>query len=99
MVRYMKDLYKKVRTRIGREGTTLVDNITYEKMGDRMAKEGSAWALHDEFSSFLNTMHLWSEKGGLGDGPEMNTLLSLFDGGSWTHETGRPGLVNEKVAP
>jgi len=65
-----------------------LEDCSFEKMGDLMARNGGRLlALNDEFSSFLSHINVFHGKS-LTDNHELGQFLELFNGDSWTRETG-----------
>ena len=66
----------------------LLDEATFEKMGAIMAANSNKLlGLYDELSTFLAQMNVYRGKGIL-ESHDLATLLSLYNGKSWTRATG-----------
>ncbi len=67
----------------------LLDEASFEKMGELMAKNNSKLlGMYDELSTFLAQMNVYRGKG-LCESHDLSTFLSLYTGKSWTHVTGK----------
>ena len=65
-----------------------LEDCTFEKMGDLMARNGRRLlALNDEFSSFLSNINVFHGRN-ITDNHELGQFLQLYNGDSWTRETG-----------
>ena len=66
----------------------LLGDATCEKMGDLMASNGNRLlGLYDELSTFLSQLNLYCGKG-LALSHELALFLQLYNGCSWTRNTG-----------
>lgn len=68
--------------------TWLLDEASFEKMGELMASNHSKLlGMYDELSTFLTQINVYRGKG-LCDSHDLSTFLSLYTGKSWHRSTG-----------
>ena len=75
---------------------TLIDNVQWEmkdtsfqKMGATMSdNDGRLIGLFDELSSFLSKINIFNGRS-VSDGNELSMFLELFNGNSWSRNTGK----------
>ena len=81
---------QKSRQKCGLDATKLgwlVEDATFEKMGDRMHENhGKLLGLYDELSTFLTQMNLYRGKG-LAESHDLALFLQLFNGNQWVRRT------------
>ena len=87
---YLNNVLQQVRRKSGCTASHppwLLDDAMYEKMGDKMAKNGGRLlGLYDELTTFLTQLNLYRGKGSSLT-HEMAVFLQLYNGHSWTHAT------------
>lgn len=85
------DLTLMVRKRSGCSedvATWFVGDATFEKMDELMSKNnGCLFGLYDELSTFLTQLNLYHGKG-LAVSHELGLFLQLYNGSSWSRQTG-----------
>ena len=65
-----------------------VEHATFEKMGELMSCNGGRiLGMYDELTTFLTQINLYRGRG-LADSHELALFLQLYNGYSWTRNTG-----------
>lgn len=88
--KYMHDITSKIQTRSGCTSgqSWFVGDATFDKMGELMSKNGGClFGLFDELSTFLTQLSLYRGKG-LAVSHELALFLQLYNGSSWSRQTG-----------
>ena len=92
LYKYLYNITCEVRRRSGKaqdDPTWLVGDATFKKMGELMAKnEGCLFGLYDELSTFLTQLNLYRGKG-ISVSHELALFLQLYNGCSWSRQTGK----------
>ena len=91
---FLTNILQKVRSKLKltrAHPPWLLDQASFEKMGDLMATNHSKLlGMYDELSTFLAQMNVYRGKG-LSYSHDLDTFLSLYTGKSWTRATGERG--------
>ena len=89
LYKYLVDLTNNVRkTRPDDEPAWFIGDSTFEKMGELMCNNGGClFGLYDELATFLTQINLYKGKG-LAVSHELALFLQLYNGSSWSRQTG-----------
>lgn len=72
----------------GRNPLWLLDEASFEKMGDLMSQnDGKMLAMYDEITSLLSQLNIYKGKGII-ESHDLSCFLSLYNGKSWSRATG-----------
>lgn len=96
LYKYLVDIANEIRKCSGCSDTEplwFVGDSTFEKMGELMSKNnGCLFGLYDELSTFLTQINLYRGKG-LAVSHELALFLQLYNGNSWSRQTGLVPLL------
>ena len=95
LYKYLYNLTCEVRRRCAGtdKPTWLVGDATFDKMGELMSyNNGCLFGLYDELSTFLTQLNLYRGKG-LTFSHELALFLQLYNGSSWSRQTGVYAVV------
>lgn len=86
---YIAKLLSDVKEKIGDRSSWLVEDATFEKMGELMSQNGGRiFGMYDELTTFLTQINLYRGRG-LADSHELALFLQLYNGYAWTRNTGK----------
>ena len=86
---YIAKILEEIRVRIGDKTPWQVEDATFEKMGELMSHNGGRiLGMYDELTTFLTQINLYRDRG-LADSHVLALFLQLYNGYSWTRNTGR----------
>ena len=87
LVRIVNDVRKKCHIS-EKDAPWMMDEVSLEKLGDMMASNsGCLLGLYDELTTFLSQVNIYPPKG-IVTSHELATMLSLYNGNSWSRQTG-----------
>ena len=90
---YISNLIKAVRERVGSKEVWEVGDSTFEKMGQLMfLNSGRIFGMYDELTTFLTQLNVYQGKG-LSNSHELALFLQLYNGHSWSRNTGTDILL------
>ena len=86
---FITRILKEIKGKVGDPSTPwLLDDATFEMMGKLMAQNSDRiFGLYDELTTFLTQINLYRGRG-LADSHELAMFLQLYNGYSWTRNTG-----------
>lgn len=85
---YVAKILEEIRVRTGDKTPWQVEDATFEKMGELMSHNGGRiLGMYDELTTFLTQINLYRGRG-LADSHELALFLQLYNGYSWTRNTG-----------
>lgn len=100
LFKYLVDITNEIRKSSGcsdDEPPWFVGDSTFEKMGELMSNnKGCLFGLYDELSTFLTQINLYRGKG-LAVSHELALFLQLYNGSSWSRQTGQASLNSFKL--
>ena len=92
LFKYLSKLLQLTCQKCGLDATKpgwLVEDATFEKMGDLMHENnGKLLGLYDELSTFLTQINLYRGKG-LAESHDLALFLQLYNGNPWVRRTGK----------
>ena len=85
---HIAKLLADVKEKVEDRSSWLVEDATFEKMGELMAQNGDRmFGMYDELTTFLTQINLYRGRG-LADSHELALFLQLYNGYAWTRNTG-----------
>lgn len=85
---YVATVLRRVHETVGDSSSWQVEDATFEKMGELMARNGGRiLGMYDELTTFLTQINLYRGRG-LADSHELALFLQLYNAYQWTRNTG-----------